>query len=58
LDFRIRTVAAGRTNLFDALAARRPKSALPSEPLLNSFAGARERAGTRLSTREQGSRPK
>jgi len=51
-------VAAGRTNLFDALAARRPKSALPSEPLLNSFAGARERAGTRLSTREQGSRPK
>jgi hypothetical protein len=30
----IRTVAAGRTNLFDARDARRPQSALPSEPVL------------------------
>jgi len=45
-------VAAGRTNLLEALAARRPSSAPPSEHLQN-FAGVRERAGRGLVERDR-----
>jgi hypothetical protein len=44
--------AAGRTNLLETLAARRPSSAPPSEHLQN-FAGVRERAGRGLVERDR-----
>jgi hypothetical protein len=50
--FQIRMAAAGRTNLLEALAARRPSSAPPSEHL-QDFAGVRERAGRGLLERDR-----
>jgi hypothetical protein len=44
--------AAGRINLLEAFAARRPSSVPPSERLQN-FAGARERAGRGLVGRDR-----